>query len=51
MRKIGYGLMFVAALVGVYGVWASNFGLIAIWIVAEIIGLAIVIKSKKKVGE
>ena len=54
MKKIGYGVMIIAALVGVYGVygvWVTNFALVMIWIVAEIIGLALVTEPKRKTGE
>ena len=43
--------MIIAALIGVYGVWVTNLALVMIWIVAEIIGLALVTESKRQTGE
>lgn len=38
--------MIAAGVVGLYGVWVSNFALVVFWIVAEFIALAIVTESE-----
>jgi len=51
MKKMGYGVMIIAALVGLYGVWVTNLALVMIGVVAEIFGVALVTESKRKTGE
>lgn len=45
MKRIGYSVMVLAAFVGLYGLWAGNMALVGLWIVAEIVGLAVVTQS------